>query len=326
MISLHMHKRHFTSDGYEFVVPSRSGTQRQTVPLIAWPFNRANLLLAEANLYFAAGLLKVFEEQCPHIDAHGGSSRHRHFVSHFVWGDTVRDTSAEEGILEARRRLLHYYLKPQLVPQTSFKGVPMVSPLDGVPRIITGVWGDDRDLGHRRHAGIDFASVWGEPIRAVAAGVVETAGADMRRDRFVSLDPVRASTIPPERLGPRGLFVRIDHGSGVGSLYAHLSTYVVRRGERVEAGDLLGYVGRTGIHTSDAHLHFGLFFEGRPVDPLETFSTYGFWPGRDSGTKSSRAHRKRRSKSGSRKRSHSDEDQTTATHTSRTGLTGMLSR
>ena len=292
MLSSAMHGRYFSAKGYQYFKPEHGRYQRTQLALIAWPFDHENLLLPEANVYFAAGLLKVFAEQCPHIDGGSGSSPHRHFVSHFIWGDAVRDTSAEEAILQSRRRLLQYYMdKPQ--PRSArFRGLVVGSPLDGTPRVITGVWGDDRDQGHRRHAGIDFASVSGEPVRAIADGVVELAGADMRRNHFMNLEPMQASTVPTDRMGPRGLFVRIDHGRSIASLYAHLSSYVVHAGDKVKAGDLLGYVGRTGMHTSDAHLHFGLFFEGEPVDPLPIFSAYGFWPGRD-GARHARSNRAR---------------------------------
>lgn len=281
MLSPSMHGRYFSDKGYQFWQPDHGRYKRHQLALIAWPFDHENLLLPEANVYFAAGLLKVFASQCPHIDHPSGSAPHRHFVSHFVWGDSVRDTSAEEAILQSRRRLLQYYLEKPQARSARFRGLVLGSPLDGIPRVITGVWGDDRDQGHRRHAGIDFSSVSGEPVRAIADGVVGMAGADMRRNHLMNLAPMQASTVPTDRMGPRGLFVRIDHGGSISSLYAHLSSYVVSSGDRVKAGDLLGYVGRTGMHTSDAHLHFGLFYQDEPVDPLPIFSTYGFWPGRE---------------------------------------------
>jgi murein DD-endopeptidase MepM/ murein hydrolase activator NlpD len=69
-------------------------------------------------------------------------------------------------------------------------------------------------------------------------------------------------------MGVRGLYVRIDHGDGISTLYVHLSEYLVRTGERVRRGQVIGYVGRTGVHTSDAHLHLGMFDRDRVLDPL----------------------------------------------------------
>ena len=79
-------------------------------------------------------------------------------------------------------------------------------------------------------------------------------------------------------MGPRGLFVEIDHGNGVVSLYSHLASYDVKIGERVEAGHRLGQVGRTGIRDSGAHLHFGLFHDGEVLDPLDYLAAYVFPP------------------------------------------------
>jgi murein DD-endopeptidase MepM/ murein hydrolase activator NlpD len=74
------------------------------------------------------------------------------------------------------------------------------------------------------------------------------------------------------------LFVEVDHGSGVVSLYAHLASYDVQIGDRIQAGQRLGEVGRTGIKDSGAHLHFGLFQKGEVLDPLEYLADYVFPP------------------------------------------------
>jgi murein DD-endopeptidase MepM/ murein hydrolase activator NlpD len=79
-------------------------------------------------------------------------------------------------------------------------------------------------------------------------------------------------------MGPRGLFVTVDHGDGVVSLYSHLASYDVQVGDQVEAGERLGEVGRTGIRDSAPHLHFGLFREGKVLNPLDHLSAYVFAP------------------------------------------------
>lgn len=65
-----------------------------------------------------------------------------------------------------------------------------------------------------------------------------------------------------------GLIVTVIHSGGWRSRYAHLSTVYVRRGDRVEAGQVIGRQGDTG-RTTGEHLHFEIWHEGRPVDPLE---------------------------------------------------------
>ncbi len=97
----------------------------------------------------------------------------------------------------------------------------------------------------RLHEGIDIDGRRGDPIRAAAAGVV-----------------TRASTARGY-----GLMVVIDHGGGLTTRYAHASQVHVRVGQRVEAGDLIARVGRTG-NARGAHLHFEVRQNRRPVDPI----------------------------------------------------------
>ena len=85
--------------------PIRDGLRKE-LDVSAFAFRRDALMRPEANLYFAAAMLNVFGQQCPHIDRAFDSARHRHAVSHFVWGDRVGDTAPEDRILTARRRLL----------------------------------------------------------------------------------------------------------------------------------------------------------------------------------------------------------------------------
>ena len=66
--------------------------------------------------------------------------------------------------------------------------------------------------------------------------------------------------------GGHGRFVRISHGSGLGTGYAHMSRIAVSSGARVRAGQLIGYVGSTGLSTGP-HLHFEVYRDGRTVDP-----------------------------------------------------------
>ncbi|MDH5670519.1 MAG: M23 family metallopeptidase [Myxococcales bacterium] len=66
----------------------------------------------------------------------------------------------------------------------------------------------------------------------------------------------------------RGLFIRVAHAQGLDSLYVHLGEYTVETGQRVRRGQLLGRVGLTGVHASDAHLHFGLFDGEVVLDPM----------------------------------------------------------
>ncbi len=94
------------------------------------------------------------------------------------------------------------------------------------------------------HSGLDIKAPQGQAVRAPAQGVVVLTG-----DFFFS-----------------GNAVFVAHGEGVVSLFAHLSKVSVTQGQRVQAGDLLGEVGRTGRATGP-HLHWSLSLNNARVDP-----------------------------------------------------------
>lgn len=106
-------------------------------------------------------------------------------------------------------------------------------------------------LGYvRMHAGIDFGAAWGSPIFAVSDGTVSYAG----------------------RHGGHGNYVRLEHGGGIGTGYAHMSRIAVAPGTHVRAGQVIGYVGSSGLSTGP-HLHYELYRGGRPVNPLSVSFT-----------------------------------------------------
>ena len=253
------------------------GWARKELDVSAFRFRREALVRPEPNIYFAAAILNVFAQQCPQIDRAFDSASHRHAVSHFIWGDRVGDTGPEDRILTARRRLLRNHAGLNQAGR-GLLGISFVSPLDGYPRIATSGLGEPRDGGRRPHRGIDFASERGEPVRSIAAGTVTFAGVDWERRAHIPLEPWGAVIVHERHMGPRGLFVEVDHGNGVVSLYAHLDRYDVEIGDRIEAGQRLGEVGRTGIKDSGPHLHFGLFQDGNVLDPLEYLADYVFPP------------------------------------------------
>ncbi|MDD9939768.1 MAG: M23 family metallopeptidase [Myxococcales bacterium] len=270
-INRSMHKDHIHPNGYYMYKRwnGRDGFEPAQLPMKRYPFTPIRIEQTASNLYFSAAFLRVFSHQCPSIDSPFRSVPHRHAISHLVWGDEVRSALPEDLILTARRRLLGYYRPERRSRRRAvFRHVVFSSPLDGAPRVVIGIMGDPRESGKRRHNGIDFMSAYGEPVRAMADGEVAFAGIDSRKRGFVNLTADQSKRLSRERMGPRGLFVRVDHGGEVSTLYVHLTEYIVETGQRVNRGQVLGYVGRTGMHTSDAHLHLGLFDRGIPVDPL----------------------------------------------------------
>lgn len=98
----------------------------------------------------------------------------------------------------------------------------------------------------RMHNGVDMACAAGTPIYATRAGTVTTAS---------------------YQASGAGNYVSINHLDGFASIYMHMTHYVVSKGQNVAQGQLIGYVGNTGISTGD-HLHFGISYAGTYVNPL----------------------------------------------------------
>jgi len=234
-------------------------------------FSLASLDQVRPNLYFAAGLLSMWREICPDLDAALGGVRHRSFVSHFVWGDFVAEPGAEDRILTARRRLIAYYSGSAPPDAGEIDGIRLVPPLDGTPRLVLSPIGAirDPDKAPREHRGIDIDAAVDEPVRAVADGFVAQAKVDMPSgERSQSVTPEEAERFPRSRMGTGGIFLCLGHGSRVHSCYMHLNSIAVKEGDTVKAGQLIGRVGRTGLTSATAHLHFELRVSGDPVDPL----------------------------------------------------------
>ena len=242
-----MHLGHIKDRVYHYKVLDGDTWVDRTLPIKKYLFYGPALKQAESNLYFAAAFLRVFKDQSPALASAFGSITHRHYVSHFIWGDRVRGRGHEDRILTERRRLIQYYKGERGEAAGDFRGVALQSPLDGTPRVLTSDMGDPRDGGKRRHKGIDFGGPRGEAIRAIADGVVAFAGVDLKRGPSVRLPPKAAKTYPADKMGAGGLLVAIDHAQGLSSHYMHLDSYAVVSGQKVTRGDLIGHVGRSGM-------------------------------------------------------------------------------
>ncbi len=125
--------------------------------------------------------------------------------------------------------------------------VPNLWPIDG--RLI-GSFGPRQDPfsgeGQEIHTGVDISGTIGTPIHVTANGIV----------RFADME------------SGYGRLVRVDHGGGIETCYAHLSKFYVHAGQEVRRGDLLGAVGMSGRVTAP-HLHYEVRVNGRPVNPYQ---------------------------------------------------------
>ena len=103
-------------------------------------------------------------------------------------------------------------------------------------------------LGYERmHNGVDLACDEGTAIYASRGGVV---------------------TVADYQAGGAGNYVQIDHGDGFKSVYMHMTRYIVSPGQYVAPGQVIGYVGNTGLSKGN-HLHFGISYNGTYVNPME---------------------------------------------------------
>lgn len=240
-----------------------------------FPFNGPRLRVPESNIYFAAALLAMWKDQHETLDETFENEPHRHFVSHFIWGDRVRSDRQEDRILTERRRLLEYYGEPESAPPIVWGGITFGCPLNGCPRVITSYIGSPRDAGSRHHRGVDLESLPGEQVRAISGGLVVFAGVDLpggqnnRQLRVTS----QYDAIPRDQLGAGGRYVCVRHRRegdlpNARSCYMHLERVNVSYGDTVERGAVLGTVGRTGMRRSAAHLHLELHTD-HVEDPSE---------------------------------------------------------
>ena len=160
--------------------------------------------------------------------------------------DLMRDIAAKEKELKEAK------YEEKLAAQAAAGGAPKsdaawTTPVSGYT--LTSPFGMRKHpvLGYNRmHNGIDMACAKGTPIYATRAGKVTTAS---------------------YQAGGAGYYVSINHLDGFSSIYMHMTNYVVSAGQTVTQGQLIGYVGSTGISTGP-HLHFGISYAGSYVNPL----------------------------------------------------------
>ena len=273
LLAPRMYSPGFKRRTYHYRVLETGSWKDRTLSLPRFPFNRQRLLHAQSNLYFTAAALAVWRDQHTTVDAGFEQVSHRHYLSHFIWGDRVRSARAEDRILTDRRRLLQYYGHIDPPGPIERVGLSLGAPLDGAPRVVSSGLGFDRGSG-RRHRGIDIESEFGEPVRALAAGRVVFAGIDLPgKQNNQILPPQEINTTDRGTLGRGGRYLCIKHArsgqSSLRSCYMHLETVEVAAGTDVQRGQRIGTVGRTGMKRSSPHLHLELHGDRELLDPLE---------------------------------------------------------
>jgi hypothetical protein len=126
--------------------------------------------------------------------------------------------------------------------------MPVLRPLDPNYKISSSFGEQIHPISKklRHHDGIDFAAPLGTPIYAPANGTILKV---LHDDKY-------------------GKHLLIDHGNGFETIFAHLSDFSVKEGEKVAKGQLIGKVGNTGMSTGP-HLHYEVIKDGRRINPAD---------------------------------------------------------
>ncbi len=123
---------------------------------------------------------------------------------------------------------------------------PNLWPVEGQ---VTGSFGERIDPFNGEgafHSGVDIGSSYGHPIVAPADGIVTVT----------------------DTMGGYGKTIMIEHGNGISTRYGHLSGFAVTAGQRVQRGEIIGYVGESGRSTGP-HLHYEVRINDTPVNPYK---------------------------------------------------------
>lgn len=131
--------------------------------------------------------------------------------------------------------------------------IPAIQPVknEDLTRMASG-YGTRTDpftKARKMHWGMDFTAPRGTPVYATGDGVVKRADASATG---------------------YGKHIRIDHGYGYVSLYAHLYKYNVKKNQKVKRGDIIGFVGSTG-RSEAPHLHYEIFKDGTRINPINFY-------------------------------------------------------
>ena len=169
--------------------------------------------------------------------------------------DAAAETTAQGGPFQSARTAFDPKFKAlflgwkRLDPmQPGMIAIPSAKPVPAAQARFTSAFGTRSDpfkATRAMHAGIDLAGPVGTSIYATADGYVGRAGV----------------------VGGYGNFIELEHGKSIQTRYGHLSSILVRSGQRVKRGDLIGRMGSTGRSTG-SHLHYEVRVDGAAVNPI----------------------------------------------------------
>jgi murein DD-endopeptidase MepM/ murein hydrolase activator NlpD len=154
--------------------------------------------------------------------------------------------------LNEERKSLDTIMKLADKKSEMLAATPAIRPIKGMYNVTSGFGMRINPVSkaYRMHTGVDITSPRGPPVYATADGVV----IHNNNQHYTGY----------------GIYVHINHGYSYETLYGHLSKQVVRPGQRVKRGQLIGYVGNTGFSVGP-HLHYEVWKNGKPVNPVHFF-------------------------------------------------------
>jgi len=186
----------------------------------------------------------------------GGVNRYKKYDG-YDYSNLIKESAERIDVLQ-KRMIIQSKSLDEITDLASkkeklLKSIPAIQPIKNkdLTRVASG-FGERIDpftKGIKFHYGMDFTAPRGTPVYATGDGVVKRA--DSRSSGF-------------------GKHIRIDHGYGYTSLYAHLYKYNVKRYQKVKRGDIIGYVGSSG-RSNAPHLHYEIFKDKVKINPINFY-------------------------------------------------------
>jgi len=181
------------------------------------------------------------------------------FVSDYegTFADTINQIGNKLSNIEMRLELSNYYFRKLIIEiginNERLSHTPAIQPISN-----TDLRRTSSGFGMRMHPiykvkkmhhGMDFVASVGTPIHATADGVINIAS---------------------ESFYGYGKYVKISHNSDYSTVYAHMNKIMVKKGQYVKRGDVIGTLGNTGLSTGP-HLHYEVIYKKRHVDPINFY-------------------------------------------------------
>lgn len=204
------------------------------------------------RVYFNASGIPIEERKAGFSDKNRYAALEGYDNSQLVTNTTKRiDVLQKEVVIQSKS--LDAILKLAGNKDKLLAAIPAIQPVknENLKRMVSGFGyrTDPFTKARKMHEGMDFTAKTGTPIYATGDGIV--ARADNTASGF-------------------GNHIVIRHGFGYETLYAHLSKYKCRAGQRVKRGEVIGYVGSTG-RSEGPHLHYEVHKNGKVVNPLNFY-------------------------------------------------------